>query len=434
MKNNTIELVVNSELCTGCGTCDALCPRNAIKLSIDKKKGTYTPRIDEDICNKCGICYDTCPADKINYEKLNLEIFGKEPENIFIGNYRSCYVANSMDNKILYTSSSGGLITQILIFALEKGIINGALVTRMNKNKPLEPEPFIARTKDEIIEASKSKYCPVPANIALREILNSNEGEKFAVVGLPCHINGVRKAENKNKKLKNKIVLHLGIFCNHIPNFIGTELYLKRLNIKKEDVIKLDYRGEGWPGLMKIITDTHTYTLSNYWGFIGSHFFYPKRCLMCGDGLCELADISFGDAWLPKYKDNNMGKSIIISKNEIGENILNKMNDENYIESNVISPAEVIQSQTLMIYLKKKNFTIRKNLLKIYPQNKLLISDSIDNLIALWLYFNVSLSLNPHFKTILHYVPLKIIKVYCSIFNKFASKKARKDFRNQSGF
>jgi coenzyme F420 hydrogenase subunit beta len=47
-------------------------------------------------------------------------------------------------------------------FALEEGIIDGALVTRMKKDRPLEPEPFIARTREEIIEASKSKYCGVP--------------------------------------------------------------------------------------------------------------------------------------------------------------------------------------------------------------------------------------------------------------------------------
>lgn len=434
--SNTIELVVNRELCTGCGTCDALCPKNAIKLSIDETKGIYIPRINKDICNNCGFCYDICPGNKVDYEKLNHEIFEKEPENILIGNYQDCYTAYSKDTKIRYNSSSGGLITQLLIYALENGIINGALVTRMNKSKPLEPEPFIARTKEEIIEASKSKYCPVPVNIALKEILKSEKNEKFAVVGLPCHINGIRKAENKNKKLKDKIVLHLGIFCNHMPTFVGTELYLKKLKIKEDEIIRLDYRGEGWPGLMKIITSKHTHTnkLSDYWGFIGSHFFYPKRCLMCGDGVCELADISFGDAWLPKFKDDSTGRSIIVSKSKIGENILRKMSKESHIELNNVSSIEVIQSQTLMIYLKKKNFTVKKSLLKVYPYSKLSRSDFIDNSIALWFYFNVSLSSNPYFKIIIQYMPLKIIKVYCAIFNKFASKKARKDIKSQYDF
>jgi len=53
-----------------------------------------------------------------------------------------------------------GVVTQLLIFLLEKGIIDGALVVRMREDQPLEPEPFIARTKEEIISTSKFKYCP----------------------------------------------------------------------------------------------------------------------------------------------------------------------------------------------------------------------------------------------------------------------------------
>jgi len=109
---------------------------------------------------------------------------------------------------------------------LENKIIDGAIVTKMKKDNPLEPETFIARTKKDIIESSKSKYCPVPLNIVLREIINSKEDEKFAIVGLPCHINGIINAEKINKKLKDKIIIKFGIFCNHTPNFLATELYL----------------------------------------------------------------------------------------------------------------------------------------------------------------------------------------------------------------
>ena len=38
MDENTISQVVKDELCTGCGTCIALCPKKAIKLTIDEKK------------------------------------------------------------------------------------------------------------------------------------------------------------------------------------------------------------------------------------------------------------------------------------------------------------------------------------------------------------------------------------------------------------
>jgi coenzyme F420-reducing hydrogenase beta subunit len=244
----TIREVVKGDLCTGCGTCVSLCPNGAIELVIDDKKGIYVPQLNEEKCNNCGVCYEVCPGHSVDFKQLNPEIFGKEPDDILIGNYVNCYIGHANDYEIRYNSAAGGLVTQLLIFALEEGIIDGALVTRMKKSNPLEPESFIARTREEIIESSKSKYCPVPANIALNEILESKDGEKFAVVGLPCHIHGIRKAELINEKLKEKIVLHLGIFCSVNRDFLATEYLLQKFNIKKEDVAKLDYRGEGWMG------------------------------------------------------------------------------------------------------------------------------------------------------------------------------------------
>lgn len=428
VKNNTIELVVNKELCIGCGTCDALCSRNAIKLSIDKTKGIYIPRINKDICNKCGICHEICPRGIVDYEELNKEIFEKEPENIFIGNYQNCYIAHAINTGIRYNSSSGGLITQLLIFALEKGIINGALVTRMNKSKPIEPEPFIARTKEEIIEASKSKYCPVPANIALEEIIKSKKGEKFAVVGLPCHINGIRRAEHFNKKLAEKIVLHLGIFCNHTPNYLATEIYLKKKNIKQEDISRLNYRGEGWPGSMKILLkDGQEYKFKDFWIFGGSHFFYPKSCLFCSDGVSELADISFGDAWLPEYSHDKMGKSIIISKNMKGEELLKRMKTDDVIELNKISVGDVVRSQTEMFYFKKKNLEARCKLYRIVPcPNNIMKSNSTDYLLALFPCFISYTTSNPKFSKILQNIPFKLIHLYMKVFNKLVSKNSEK--------
>ena len=165
-----IEDIAKKGLCTGCGTCVALCPNNAIKLSIDKNKGVYIPQLNKSLCNGCGICSRICPSYNINFKSLNLSIFGKEPKSL-IGNYSNCYMGFSTDKSIRYNASSGGMITIILIFALENKLIDGALVTRMKKNNPLEPESFIARTKEEVIEASQSKYCPVSANVALKDIL-----------------------------------------------------------------------------------------------------------------------------------------------------------------------------------------------------------------------------------------------------------------------
>ncbi len=82
MNNNTISQVVTDGLCTGCGTCIALCPKEAIKLTINEKKGIYVPALNEEKCDNCGICYEVFPGHEADFNALNLGIFGKEPENV----------------------------------------------------------------------------------------------------------------------------------------------------------------------------------------------------------------------------------------------------------------------------------------------------------------------------------------------------------------
>lgn len=428
-----ISCVVDDGLCTGCGTCVAICPNDAIEMAIDLRKGLYVPKLDKQKCNDCGLCFDACPGHSVDFKQLNLEIFGKELDDILLGNYLSCYLGHATDYDVRYNSASGGLVTALLGFALEEGIIDGALVTRMRKDRPLEPEPFIARTRDEIIEASKSKYCPVPANIALKEMLNAEE-EKFAVVGLPCHIHGIRKAEMSNKRLRDRIVLHLGIFCNHVPTFQGTELLLKKLRVKRDEVVRLDYRGEGWPGCMKISKrNGEVLLLPDYWSFVGSYFFFPFRCLMCGDAANELADISFGDAWLPELSNDKIGTSLAISRNEKSEEILRAMKSNNKIELAEVDGQRVIESHIVVLYLRKKGLHASAGLFKVKPEynmpNKALKPDVIDRLLSLFPYLNSLAGSKVFLRKILPHIPSKLIWLYGIPYAVISSRKAKRDFK-----
>lgn len=325
----TIEFVVKNGLCTGCGTCVALCPRHAMDMVIDRRKGLYLPRLNEETCNNCGLCFDVCPGHAVDFRQLSLGVFGREPEDVRLGNYLRCYTGHATQHDIRYASASGGLVTALLVFALEEGLIDGALVTRMKADKPLEPEPFVARTREDIISAARSKYCPVPANLGLTEILQ-REG-KYAVVGLPCHVHAIRKAEQMNKRLKDRVVLHLGLFCAVSPTFLGTEFLLQDSGVAISDVKRLDYRGQGWPGRLRIMTKDggeKSFQFPDIWAdeAVGGTvlFFCPTRCRLCPDGYNELADISLGDAWMEKYRNEKIGKSALICRNAIGDGLIQK--------------------------------------------------------------------------------------------------------------
>lgn len=348
MDENTIQITVDDDLCTGCGTCFSMCPRAAIDIKIDSKRGTYRPAIDLQKCINCGICIKVCPGKGVDFIQLNQLCFGEIPKSVLIGSYHNCYTGFVNNSNIRQEASSGGVITQILIYALEQGIIDGALVTKMSEENPLIPKPFIARTRKEVIDASKSKYCPVPANIAIKEILNSKKGERFAVVGLPCHIHGIRKAEQVNNQLKDKIVLHLGLFCSNSPNFLATTYILKKHGIEPSSVKNIEYRGRGWPGGMRVDYDDKNQFIPffKYWNSGFGQYFSSCRCKSCIDQACELADLSFADAWLPEIMSKDtLGTSIIVSRNEFCESLLKMMVHKKIITLTKIDESIVIKSQ-----------------------------------------------------------------------------------------
>jgi coenzyme F420 hydrogenase subunit beta len=356
----TVEDVVKNNLCTGCGTCSSICKNLAIEMKIDRCKGIYLPLINKELCEQCEMCLNVCPGHTVNFNELNHMFFGHQPTDKVLGNYLNCHLAYATDDEIRYNSSSGGLITALLIFALEEGIIDGALVTGMSEVNPLEPRPFIATTPEQILAASKSKYCPVPANIAIKEILKSNNNNRFAVVGLPCHIQGIRKAEAINKELRKKIVLHMGIICEGGTfSFLGTEYRLKTMGTPKRDVRKIDYRGKGWPGDTTIQLKNGEELSIPYPTFAGGDFelFIPERCTLCSDATAELADVSFGDPWLIEASKNDpLGSSVIISRNTQVEDILQQMILKDKIVASVISSDLV----------KKRGFSYKKKNLKAH--------------------------------------------------------------------
>ena len=409
-------------LCTNCGTCVGICPTNA--LTMYKNRDSYIPILDSKKCTECGLCVKACPSYTLDLNELNKHIFGKEPEDWFLGNYISCYVGHSTEKKLRYQLASGGIATVLLTFMLEKGMIDGAIVTKMNKKSPLEPEVFIAKSTEEIIAASKSKYCPVHVNTALKYVLDHDE--KIAIVGLPCHINGLRKAELFNKKLRKKIIIRIGLFCSNTISFQGTEFLLNRvLHIKVEDILKLDYRGKGWPGGMTIKLKEGTekfFPLVFYHGYLNLPPFIPSACLFCSDHTNELADISLGDAWLPEFGANNIGESIIIVRTKLGEEILQQVISSGKLETKEIDSNKVLASQEANLYFKKHRLKARISLLRILSREKiglktkLFESDIVDYIAAVFTYFNFYISSKRIFRKILLHIPLPFLRIYRIVF------------------
>lgn len=425
MKN--IESVVKDGLCTGCGTCAGICPNNAVEMHVTS--GLLQPRVDSSKCNGCGLCLKCCPGWEVDFEALNQTFFGHQPNDALLGNFLDCYVGHSNDYDVRFNAASGGIVSQLLIYALEKGIIDGAVVTKMRRDKPLLPESFIAKSRDEIVLASKSKYCPTSPNTVLKEVLK--EDGRFAFVGLPCQIHSLRKAEMNIKGLKEKIILHIGLFCSHTVNFNGTYFLLRKLGVTPGRVREIAYRGMGWPGCMfirlkgdEVLTLQYVGSWNAYWPPFSSFFFTPLRCLMCMDETNEFSDVSVGDAWLKELKTERIGKSIIVVRTEKGREILDLASSTGVLTLKPINPSKVKRSQAEPLKFKKMELEarlalIRKSWRKVpnFKVNTFRSSNSpltyARNLFAL---FNAEACERGFLKTLLTYIPLPLFRLYYGLY------------------
>jgi len=350
----TIEPVVKRKLCTGCGTCAGICPQGAIEMVVDAGRGCYLPRVDKSRCTQCGLCHQVCPGHGVDFESFNNTLFGDIPDDIALGRHLGCYIGHAADADMRYNCASGGLVSALLVFALEEGLIDGALVTRMREDDPLRPEPFLARTKEEILSAAGSKYCPVAAGTALNEVLHTKG--RVAVVGLPCHIQGIRKAEQQTPALQERIRYRISIPCSLNYSFRGTERMLRNRGILPEHIETLQYRGRGWPGSMAIRLKDGTeriIPLAEYYRELGPHSL--RRCTLCSDMLGELSDLTCGDAWIPEVmRTDKRGSSFVVSRTPGAEELLEAAASKEAVQLSELGLRELLASQGHALFKKRK--------------------------------------------------------------------------------
>jgi coenzyme F420 hydrogenase subunit beta len=425
MQVRNIEEVVKSNLCTGCGTCVGVCPCMAVEMRVSK--GLLLPSINLEKCSECGVCVLSCPGFSVDFEKLNADLFGKQPTDRCVGNFLRCYVGHCKDKDVSEGCSSGGVVDELLIYALEKGIIDGAVVARVKKDNPLETEPFIARTREEVLLASRSKYCPVAVGAVLKTL--RKEKGRFAVVGLPCHIHGIRKAESVVNGLKEKIVLHIGLFCGHTVNFYGTHCLLEKLQARREDIVRLDYRGNGWPDTLCVelrngrrLRLRYNRGWNAYWNIFSPFFFTPLRCLMCPDQFNELGDISLGDAWLPELKSHGRGESMIVTRTVISEELFAQTREDKRLFGTVVSIEKVKESQAFSVNFKKRHFESRIDLFRRLGQSvpqfeaQFFSTSLLGYLEGFLAYASYRFSSNERFMQLIAKVPIPLFRLYFGLF------------------
>ncbi len=315
--HDLIKEVHERKLCGKCGGCVSFCSAGDLNaLEIGKND---VPRfIDEKKCLKCGICYLICPQIKALNPELK-EAFGWKPP---IGFYRSLHSARTTDKNIKKVCTDGGVVTSLLVYALEKGFIQGAIVSR--KIGPFARQPVIVTDPGELIEAAGSHFEEsshleeigrryVTYSPSIREVksLGKSGLQRIALVGTPCQIYTVRKMQYLKLLPADTIILTIGLFC--MENFSFGDQARKKLEeslkIKLDKVEKLNIKDD----VVVTLTTGEVIHLP----FEAVDEIARPACMGCPDFANDYADISVGGLGSPD------GYTTTLIRTLVGEKIYN---------------------------------------------------------------------------------------------------------------
>lgn len=302
--------------CCGCGACMAVCPTNAVSVSLNES-GFYQYTIDDSKCIKCGKCKKVCPNNLIEAEEL------KEMVGLF--SYRT-------DNRnVLKKSSSGGAGYEIAsLLNKEHYWICG--VTYDNKIDNAKHILIKPDKENELVKIQGSKYIQSNSAPAINKLANLPINEKAVFFGTPCQVAGLDKVLKSQGRRKDFILVDL--ICHGVPsqNMFNKYLFEIKEKYKLEDHPIVNFRSgkNGWRNMMISISDSKTeYNKSEkkdmFYSFFRYGLCYLESCYDCPYRQKSAADIRIGDYWGNKFESETIGVSMLLANTEKGYEILKKI-------------------------------------------------------------------------------------------------------------
>jgi coenzyme F420 hydrogenase subunit beta len=353
-----LKRVMDSHLCSRCGSCVGLSGGSII---FADRTGSYRPKIIHPVDDQLAdVLWQSCAGKEFDFPGFTKKIFGQGSDfHRYLGAYKNIYIGHTTDQKVRLNSASGGIISAVSIFLLETGKVDGVICLRMSKDQPWLSEPFIATTKEDILDAAQSKYTISSVNEILAE--TAGFAGNLAYVGLPGQVQSIRKLQQINHPSVQNIKYILGPFYGNTLHFSSVKSFLKSYGVKDHTQIKrLYFRHGEWPGNMRVeLNDGKVIELKKFHANYLIPFHILKNSLLCSDLSNEFTDISGGDAWAPVYEERGKGFSMVISRSERGQHILDEMAGAKLLHLDPVETENAIAMHSHGYDLKKRGTFIR---------------------------------------------------------------------------
>jgi len=364
MRSSVITGTVEHDLCIGCGLCAALCPDGALAMRWNRY-GEYNPVEMTPCTTECGLCAKVCPfADHDeNEDTIGKELYGNVPgirHRPETGYYLASYVGHS--EKYRPSGASGGMATWLLEALLTEGVVDHVVCVAPTG----DPERLFAfrifDTPEDLRTGAGSAYYPVEMSGVIREVLQVPG--RYAVTGLPCFIKALRLAGQRNKKLRERVVVTIGLVCGQLKSRHFTD-YIAALAGVEGEVTAVRYRGKSPDQPANNYHYAFTTAggeerkifwnegISEAWT---NRWFTPNACNYCDDVFAECADVTCMDAWLPEYSRDSRGTNLLLVRSPLVQEVIARGEG---VCLDPIPVERVVQSQRGVVAIKRRQLGYR---------------------------------------------------------------------------
>ena len=333
--------------CSACGLCVSLCPTSAIEM-----RNNVPTLVGE--CTRCGFCYQGCPRSFFPLGKVKERFFGPEQSETDqrVGRCVERFTARSLNDEIFDRAANGGTTTALLHYLLEKNIVDAILhLGRIHEDCFIchHAKTIISTSPEETLRGSRSKNQISPV---LHELKNMTGYSRFAVVGLSCHVQALRKLQvikddpelkelfkglaKVAEKLLQNLKFVIGVNCFSNTKYGAIDRIYEKFGIREEDIIKYaedtkkslyqflnEDKNFFWYVQDNLMTKDGRFFPFKYTDFLDTTIF--MGCMVCPSFIvCKEADVSIGIT-ASELKLKEFGYNSVMVRNPELDGIFNSM-------------------------------------------------------------------------------------------------------------
>jgi coenzyme F420 hydrogenase subunit beta len=311
--------VLSHGLCSFCGACAGMCPY------LVSFQGSMA------VMDACPVtesrCAQFCPRMGVDLDRVSRALFGIGYRGDPLGEVREVIIARSKETDVRERAQYGGTVSTLIRLALESGLINTAVLTKLVDGLP---RGVTVSSPKEVLDCCGSSYLVCPVLEALHR-WQPRDHDRVGIVGTACQTLAVahmRTCPLSAKSNIGRVNLVIGLFCTWALSHDFRKVLAKCAPlsaIRKTDI----------PPPPASVFDVYTEDGCASVPLDEVRPFVLDACALCWDMTAEMTEISVGAA------EGVEGWNTVIIRTERGQELIETAVTKGLLETGKLPEANL---------------------------------------------------------------------------------------------